>query len=99
MARLIKLVKSRVLFPLSIVKNKRSMIGIDNLVDLLIRCIDHVDASGKTFLVSDDNDLSTPQLIKLIALSMKKKFIFSPCRYSCLKLFFLLLGKGKKSIG
>lgn len=93
MARLIKLVKSRVLFPLSIVKNKRSMIGIDNLVDLLIRCIDHVDASGKTFLVSDDNDLSTPQLIKLIALSMKKKVYFFPLPIFLLKIIFSIIGK------
>ena len=54
------------------VKNQRSMIGIDNLVDLLIRCIDHPNASGKTFLVSDGDDLSTPDFIKLIANSPRK---------------------------
>ena len=71
--RLIKLVKSGIPLPLSLFKNKRSMIGMDNLVDLLIRCIDHPEASGKTFLASDGEDLSTPELIKLIASSMKKK--------------------------
>jgi nucleoside-diphosphate-sugar epimerase len=67
--RLIKLVKSQIPLPLSLIKNKRSMIGIDNLVNLLICCIDHPDAVGKTFLVSDGKDLSTPNLIKYIALS------------------------------
>lgn len=96
MAKLIKLVKSRVPFPLSNVKNKRSMIGIDNLIDLLIRCIDHVDAPGKTFLVSDDNDLSTPQLIKHISLSMKKKVYFFPLPIFLLKIIFSIIGKKKE---
>jgi nucleoside-diphosphate-sugar epimerase len=96
MARLIELIKSRVPFPLSIVKNKRSMIGIDNLIDLLIRCIDHVDASGKTFLVSDDDDLSTPQIINLIALSMKKKVYFFPLPLFLLKIIFSIIGKRRE---
>ncbi len=49
--RLIKLIKSGTPLPLSLVKNQRSLIGIDNLVDMIIRCIDHPDASGKTFLI------------------------------------------------
>jgi UDP-glucose 4-epimerase len=59
--------------PLNNIKNKRSFIGIDNLVDLLIHCIDHPKASGKTFLASDDRDLSTTELIKFISSSMEKK--------------------------
>ena len=83
--RLIKLVKSRVPLPLSLVKNQRSMIGIDNLIDLLIRCIDHPEASGKTFLASDGEDLSTPELIKLIASSMGRKANLFPFPISMLK--------------
>jgi len=85
LARLIKLVKSRIPLPLSLVKNQRSMIGIDNLVDLLIRCIDHPEASGKTFLASDGEDLSTPELVKLIASSMGKKANLFPFPISILK--------------
>ena len=91
--RLIKLVKSRIPLPLSLVKNQRSMIGIDNLVDLLIRCIDHPEASGKTFLASDGEDLSTPELIKLIASSMRKKANLFPFPISMLKFLASVLGK------
>ena len=73
LARLIKLVKSGIPLPLSLVQNQRSMIGIDNLVDLLNHCIDHPEASKKTFLASDGKDLSTSKLIKLIASSMGRR--------------------------
>ena len=39
----------RIPLPFRMVKNQRSMIGIDNLVDLLIKCVDHPNATGKTF--------------------------------------------------
>ena len=93
LARLIKLVRLGIPLPLSLVKNQRSMVGMDNLVDLLIRCIDHPEASGKTFLVSDGEDLSTPELIKLIASSMGRKANLFPFPISMLKFFASVLGK------
>lgn len=65
--RLMKLINYNIPIPLGSVKNKRSLIGIDNLVNVLIRCIDNPNAAGKTFLVSDGEDLSTPQLLNYIA--------------------------------
>ena len=91
--RLIKLVKSGILLPFSLVKNQRSMIGIDNLIDLLIRCIDHPEASGKTFLASDGEDLSTPELIKLIASSMGRKANLFPFPISILKFLGSIFGR------
>lgn len=96
LARLIKIVKSGIPLPLSLVKNQRSMIGIDNLVDLLIRCIDHPEASGKTFLASDGEDLSTSRLIKLIALSIGKKAILFPVPIFLLKFLGSIFGKGEE---
>ena len=66
--------------PLDKIKNKRSFIGIDNLVNLLIHCTDHPKAGGKTFFASDDKDLSTPELIRLIASSfgIKARLFFIP---------------------
>ena len=93
LAKLIKLVKSGIPFPLSLVKNQRSMIGMDNLVDLLTRCIDHPEASGKTFLASDGEDLSTPELIKLIASSMRKNANLFPFPISMLKFLGSVFGK------
>ena len=94
--RLIKFVKSRVPLPLSLVKNQRSMIGVDNLVDLLIRCIDHPEASGKTFLASDGEDLSTSKLIKLIASSMGRKANLFPFPISMLKFLGSVFGKSEE---
>ena len=57
----------------SITKNKRSMVYIDNLVDLIITCVFHPKAAGETFLVSDNDDLSTARMIKTLSFSLGKK--------------------------
>ena len=96
LAKLIKLVKSGIPFPLSLVKNQRSMIGIDNLVDLLNHCIDNPNASGKTFLASDGQDLSTPEIIKFIASSMRKKANLFPFPISMLKFLGSVFGRSEE---
>jgi nucleoside-diphosphate-sugar epimerase len=98
LSRLIKLIKLGIPLPLSIIKNQRSMIGIDNLVNLLIRCIDHPKANGKTFLASDGADLSTPQLIKLIGSSMGRKVYLFPVPLFLLKILGSIFGKQKEII-
>jgi nucleoside-diphosphate-sugar epimerase len=65
-ARLLQCVRRGIPLPLGAVDNRRSLVGIDNLVDFLIRGAEHPAASGQTFLVSDGNDLSTPGLIRLM---------------------------------
>ena len=71
-ARLLRLLYHGLPLPLGGVENLRSLVGIDNLVDLLIRCADHPRATGQTLLVSDGEDLSTPELVKRIATVMGK---------------------------
>ena len=53
--------------PLASIHNLRSFIGIDNLVDLLVRCVDHPKAANEVFLAADGEDLSTPDLIRRVA--------------------------------
>ena len=53
--------------PLAGVHNARSMIGVGNLASLLERCAVHADAAGRVFLAADGEDLSTPELIRLLA--------------------------------
>ena len=89
--RLIKLIKSGTPLPFSLVKNKRSLIGIDNLVDIITRCIDHSNAAGKTFLVCDGEDLSTPDLLHFIASAMGRSARMFPLPISLLKLFGFVL--------
>ncbi|MCW8995623.1 MAG: SDR family oxidoreductase, partial [Psychromonas sp.] len=50
--------------------NKRSLVSVNNLVDLIITCIDHPNAANQTFLVSDDDDLSTSQLLTNMATAL-----------------------------
>jgi UDP-glucose 4-epimerase len=76
-------------FPLpfrSISHNKRSLVSVYNLVALIKVCIDHPLAVNQVFLVSDDNDLSTSQMLALMA-KVQGKFNFSvPVPTWCLKL-------------
>ena len=94
--RLIKLIKSGTPLPFSLVKNKRSLIGIDNLVDIITRCIDHPNAAGKTFLVCDGEDLSTPDLLHFIASAMGRSARMFPLPISLLKLFGFAIGKSSE---
>lgn len=64
---LMKLVHKQLPLPLGSLNNKRSFVGIDNLVNLIMTCLDHPAAPGHVFLVSDNADLSTPDLIRHIA--------------------------------
>lgn len=50
--------------PLGAICNKRSFVALDNLVDLIVTCIAHPAAANQVFLVSDDEDLSTSELLQ-----------------------------------
>ena len=53
--------------PLGAIKNRRSLVAIDNLVSLIVSCLRHPGAAGETFLVSDGEDLSTTELLRRLA--------------------------------
>ncbi|KPA96659.1 MULTISPECIES: UDP-glucose 4-epimerase family protein [Pseudomonas] len=53
--------------PFGAITNKRSLVALDNLVDLIVTCIRHPAAADQIFLVSDDEDLSTSQLLRRMA--------------------------------
>lgn len=55
-----------------ITNNKRSLVSVDNLVDLIITCIDHPKAVNQVFLVSDDYDVSTSEMVRHIAVALDK---------------------------
>ena len=66
-ASLVKLVSKGVPLPLGAIKNQRSLVSVDNLVDLIFTCIDHPAAANQIFLASDGDDLSTTQLLRSVA--------------------------------
>lgn len=55
-----------------ITDNKRSLVSITNLVDLIVTCIDHPKAANQVFLVSDDHDVSTYEMVREMALALGK---------------------------
>ena len=58
--------------PLGAINNKRSLVSLDNLLNLIITCIEHPGAANQTFLVSDDEDLSTTDLLERMAVALGK---------------------------
>ncbi len=69
-ARLVQAVARGIPLPLGSVHNKRSLVGMDNLTDLIQCCVQLPSAAHQTFLVSDGVDTSTPELIQAIAQAM-----------------------------
>lgn len=92
-ASMIKLVGRGLPLPLGVVHNKRSLVALDNLVDLIITCIDHPGAANQTFLVSDGEDISTTQLLQGVAEAMGKPSRLIPVPASLLQFGATLLGK------
>ncbi|WP_445767961.1 UDP-glucose 4-epimerase family protein [Rheinheimera sp.] len=79
--------------PLGAIHNARSLVALDNLVDLLVTCLKHPAAAGQTFLVSDGEDVSTTELLRRTARAMSKKALLLPVPASVLELCAVLLGK------
>jgi len=92
-AKLIALVAKGVPLPLAMVKNQRSFVAIDNLVDLIITCINHPKAANQIFLVSDGQDLSTPELLDGMAKAMGRDIRLFPIPLSLLSLVAVIIGK------
>ena len=77
----------------AITGNKRSLVSVDNLVDLVVTCIVHPNAINQTFLVSDDDDISTTQLLANMAIALDVPNRLLPIPSSCFTLAAKLIGK------
>ena len=91
--RLLNLIKQGFPLPLGSIDNRRSYVGLDNLVDLIITCVDHLKAPGQTFLISDGIDLSTPDLIRKLENSMGKSSRLLPVPISILNFIGWVSGR------
>ena len=80
--------------PLGSINNARSLVALDNLVDLIVTCIQHPAAANQTFLVSDGEDVSTTDLLKRTAVAMGIKARLIPVPEILIKVGGKLLGKG-----
>lgn len=79
--------------PLGAVRNQRSLVSLDNLVDLILLCLDHPQASNQTFLVSDDQDLSIADLVRAMARATCKQVRLIPVPVWLLQASARLVGK------
>lgn len=99
MERLIKLVKKGLPLPFGLVNNRRSLVYVGNLVDSIITCLSHPNAKNQTFLISDGQDLSTPDLIRKIAYYLDCPCNLLPVPPSLLKIAGNLGDMGEKLLG
>ena len=88
-----KLVAKGFPLPLGAVHNKRSLVALDNLVDLIVTCLAHPAAANQVFLAGDGEDLSTSDLLRGVAQAMGKPARLLPVPAGLLQLGATMLGK------
>jgi nucleoside-diphosphate-sugar epimerase len=91
--RLMRLVDSRLPLPVASIKNQRSMLYVGNLLGAILLALTNKEAPGETFLISDGEDVSTPELMRRIALSMGKSAIMLPFPTKALKVIARISGQ------
>ncbi|MCB5184131.1 SDR family oxidoreductase [Methylobacillus gramineus] len=92
-ASMIRWVKAGVPLPLGAIHNKRSLISLDNLVNLIVTCIDHPAAKNQVFLASDGEDLSTTDLLARLAMTADVPSRLLPIPAVLLSASLTILGK------
>ncbi len=93
---LIKIAGAGVPLPFKGIDNRRSFIYIGNLTDAIITCAVHPLAAGETFMVSDCADVSTPDLIRILAFAMGKKTALFSLSPALLRTLAKITGKNKE---
>lgn len=92
-AQMLKVLAKNIPLPLASIENRRSLVYIGNFVDVLLKCATHEAAAGQTYLVSDGEDVSTPDLLRQLGAAMGHPAHLWPCPPVLLKLAGRLVGK------
>jgi len=93
---LLRLIDRGIPLPVGAIRNQRSLIYLGNLVDSIVRCVEHPAAAGRTYLLSDGEDVSTPELIKRLAAALGRPARLVPVSPWLLKVAGRALGKAKE---
>lgn len=80
--------------PLGAINNQRSLVALPNLVDFISLCVTHPKAANQTFMVSDQQDVSTTQLLRDLGAALHRPARLWPVRQSWLALSLQAIGKG-----
>ena len=91
--RLMQVIDKRRPLPLGGIHNQRSLIYLGNLIDVIRLCLTHPNAAGKAFLVSDGDDVSTPELVCRIAAALGRRPFLLPVPASWMQWAGRVLGK------
>ncbi|CAI8797903.1 UDP-glucose 4-epimerase [Pseudomonas sp. IT-P100] len=91
--KMMKWIDSGVPLPFGAIHNSRSLVALDNLVDLIVLCIDHPRAANQTFMVSDGEDLSSTELMRRMARALNKPARLFPVPVGLLTQCVRLIGK------
>lgn len=92
-AGLLKLARVPIPLPFGAIENKRSLVSVENLADLIAVCCNHPMAKNQTFLISDEEDMSTPVLFSRIAEAGDRKAYIFRFPTTLISIFLDLLGK------
>ena len=92
-AAMMRWLKRGVPLPLSAIHNHRSLVALDNLVDLIVTCLTHPAAANQTVLVADGEDVSTTELLQRMGQAMGRPARLFPVPVSWLKLAAAMVGK------
>lgn len=92
-ASMMKWVFKGVPLPFGAIYNRRSFIALENLASFIVHCIDHPKAANEIFLISDDEDVSTTELLKKLARAFGKKPLLVRVSVSLMTIFAKLIGK------
>jgi nucleoside-diphosphate-sugar epimerase len=94
--RLLRTIDAGVPLPFASIDNRRSLVYLGNLADALAACVTHPAAANQTFLVSDDHDVSSPELVREIAKALGRKPRLFPLPASWLNAVGLLTGRSQQ---
>ena len=92
-AAMMRWLKRGIPLPLGAIHNQRSLVALDNLVDLIVTCLTHPAAANQTFLVSDGEDVSTSELLRRMSQALGRPARLIPVPVSWLELAATMVGK------
>lgn len=95
--RLLRWIEGGRVLPFAALQNRRSLVSGWTLCDLLLRLLTHPAAVGRTWMVSDGEDVSTPELVRRIARAMGREPSLLRVSPPLLLGFGRLLGRGAEA--
>lgn len=93
-ASMMRLLRRRLPLPFGAIDNRRSLVGVANLADLVVRCLTHPAAAQQTFMVSDGDDVSTTTLMRRCAEALGAPARLIPVPVAVLSMLARMAGKG-----